>query len=443
MRRAIVLVALALGGPAVAEGNTSVERACYASWKPADVELALGVFSAERLWVRHEDAHAAGIPWGFEVYGTTLEPGQQFDELRRTKWIAAFKATIDRDGYDIPCVATFGTEVIARGALLVLTPDTPRTSFALNVEQDSVIPPASDKDYTMGVAFQWSGGWVNRSWISRGFRHIDPGGRLHEGFGESFRFEFGDSAFAPLKVNLGRTDPIADDRPYANLLYASVRRESADKLGVLADRATVTELVVGVLGLGIGKSVQTAIHKAADDTIPGGWDNQISNGGEPTARYRIAKRWRLPVLKKRQGWGVDANGGIEGNAGFYTNASAGGRLRFGKIHSQWYSYDRVSAATYRADAKRKTPFELFAFGSGGYTLWFYNELLQGGFRDSAVTLAHGSGQAPLRRGMWDWQVGGTLRWRFLNLSLTESHHTALFDGPNSRDHRWRTLAVAF
>ena len=38
---------------------------------------------------------------------------------------------------------------------------------------------------------------------------------------------FGNVAFAPTKAQLGETEPIHDDRPYANLLYVKTRRASA------------------------------------------------------------------------------------------------------------------------------------------------------------------------------------------------------------------------
>lgn len=325
-------------------------------------------------------------------------------------------------------------------------------SFVLSLEQDSVIPPSSDKDYTMGVILEFRGGWVNRSFLARGMSWLDwPGRHLHRGqaaFKERFDFQFGNSAFAPLKENLARTDPVYDDRPYASLLFVAVRRTSTGPGPVSPTRAVVTEWALGVLGLNISREVQTTIHEWVDDILPGGWSNQISNGGEPTVRYRLAERWLVPKLSTEPGFGADASVGVEGNLGFYTNVSAGGRARIGWRHSSWWDYERTSLAPYLLPSAAigrdgSRPFELFAFASGGGTLWAYNELLQGGFRESAVTLGYGKDPAPLKHQVADWQWGATLSFWKISLTYVESRHTALFGGPNERQHRWRTLSIGF
>jgi hypothetical protein len=324
-------------------------------------------------------------------------------------------------------------------------------SVVVSLEQDSIIPPSSDKDYTMGVILEFRGGWVNRSFLARGMSWLDwPGRHLHRGqggFGERFDFQLGNSAFAPLKENLARTDPIDDDRPYASLLFMAVRRTSTGPGPASPTRAVITEWAFGVLGLNISREVQTAIHELVDDILPGGWSNQISNGGEPTARYRLSERWLLPKLSTGPGFGTDVSVGVEGHLGFYTNASAGGRARVGWRRSSWWDYERTSVAPYLLPSaitpEGSRPFELFGFVSGGGTLWAYNELLQGGFRDSAVTLGYGKGPAPLKHQVADWQWGVTLRFWKVSLSYVESRHTALFGGPNERRHRWRTLSVGF
>lgn len=430
---------------------------CYADFTRWDISWSIDRLAARKAWCTHQDAHADGIPYGARVYGQTLRPdGGAFPSRDRERWMLQHSAAASRVGNE-SCHDRFLEDVIQGGLLDLLlacecgNPSKVRDSFAVNIEQDSIIPPSSDKDYTMGLFFEWRSAKLDRSGLAKAFAHVDPGGWLHRRYANLDRrhaLQFGDSGFTPLKSHLGRSEPLPDDRPYANLLYLSLRRVSANKLGSDADRSVLSEWTVGVLGLGIGRSVQTAIHKASDDIVPGGWNNQIGDGGEPTAKYRLGMRWRLPYLGAKEGWGGDANLSIEGNAGFYTKASAGARLRLGKRSRPWFDYDRTSIASYfsgadREPCQRRRPAEAYAFLSTGQTHWFFNELLQGGFRSSRVRLGWGKEPAPLKHAVSDWQWGVTGTIRGVSLTFSESRHTALFGGVNSRTHRWRTLAVTF
>jgi hypothetical protein len=194
------------------------------------------------------------------------------------------------------------------------------TAFSFYMDNDTFSTPSTDRDYTMGVLFEWSGGWVKRSFLPHVINGIDHvfflgGFSSSDPALDSYSFQLGDSAFTPKKEDLGRTDPIYDDRPYANLLYVQVRRARVKG----SRTALVTDFTLGALGLNVGKAVQTAIHKAKDDTIPGGWGHQIANGGEPTLRYRVSLR-RLFVEQNVGRTKVDVSGSADASLGFYTNA---------------------------------------------------------------------------------------------------------------------------
>jgi hypothetical protein len=434
----------------------SVEDDCYAGWTSADVQDALDRYASQYDWQTHDDANRAGLPWGSRVYGETLRRGSQFRVATKDEWLRAQRARdfskLDADG----CFGRFISQVVEPGLLphLAQYGFVEPTGFVLSVEQDSVIPPPSDKDYTMGVILEWNGGWVDRSFLARGMRWLDwPGKLLHRtqaGYGERFTFQFGNSAFAPLKENLARTDPMPDDRPYASLLFVTVRRTSVggDTAWDAPKRAVISEWAVGLLGLNISREVQTFIHKGLDDTVPGGWHNQISQGGEPTARYRLAERLLLPVLGQTRGLGADLTVGADANLGFYTNASIGARARLGLRQSTWWDYERTSPAPFKRPAQggatgRNRPFEIFLFASGGGTLWAYNELLQGGFRASAVRLGFDKDPAPMNHGVFDCQLGGTVSGWKMSVTVSWSQYTALFGGPNERPHRWWTFSLGF
>jgi hypothetical protein len=341
----------------------------------------------------------------------------------------------------------------------------------LNVlaDQDVFWAPAFDQDYTMGLEFVFQGGFV-RDWrLSaplEGLDHVFGLGRAHESlWTEVNRDEpsytahsasFGNVAFTPTKAQLGETEPIHDDRPYANLFYVKVRRASAR-----GSRALVTDLTLGVLGLRIGEWVQKKIHTWNGDVLPGGWPNQISDGGEPTLKYRVSPRWRLverfPKDESRAPWGFDLAASLEANAGYYTNVAWGMTARAGLVRSPWWGLERNAIADVRGgrrsrERKRGTgggePFvrEAYVWATGGTTAWLYNGLLQGQFRESAVTLSPDpASPAPMRLLTGDAQVGGTLRLRWLGLGLTYGVEwlTPTFGGPKNRVHSWGSIYLSF
>lgn len=381
--------------------------------------------------------------------------------------------------------------------------------FTTYFDNDVLWEPAFDQDYTMGLEFVGSGCWVRRARLTApldGLDWLTRVGRLHaelreddvaadravsESDGRAFTnhsFSFGNSAFTPSKARLAETSALLDDRPYASLLYLKVRRSATRR-----DRAIVSDLTVGILGLGLGEWVQTEIHRGRD-VLPGGWRNQISDGGELTAKYRVSPRWRLldafpkecrdlgrddagilaklPASRRRACWpkagalpfGFDLSAAVEANVGYYTNAGGGLRARLGIVRSSWATFERHAIADVRVAAeaparrpgrgekrgffKGPDPFvqELYAWFSGGMTVWGYNGLAQGQCKPSGATLRFDPhSPAPLQRLTGDGQAGVTLRIRWLGFtgSYALQWLTPSYLGPNSRSHSWGGIYFAF
>jgi hypothetical protein len=360
----------------------------------------------------------------------------------------------------------------------------PFTAFSLYTDQDTFKIPSSDQDYTMGLQFTFAGAWVKKSGVDAPLRLLDwlflvnkvHAGRVDAGI-QSHSFAFGDSAFTPLKgphgAILAETAPRYDDRPYANLLFASVRRQT-----FRFHTAITSELTVGVLGLKVGEAVQTWIHahKNPPDVRPGGWRHQISDGRELTLRYRAAVQQVLfrgfvggPVSSAnasiddkrdtetralagmaadRVRW-IDSVADVEGNLGYYTNVGGGLKIRLGRIMSSPFG-ERLAINTtkgvQRLGRGGERPWELYAWGGVGGTLWVYNALFQGQFRDSDVTIGFSPrppGQSTLERTTTDWQVGLTASFKKFSGSYVYSGHGALFEGPNARSHSWGGIFLTF
>lgn len=345
--------------------------------------------------------------------------------------------------------------------------------FSIFTDQDVFFPPAFDQDYTMGLEFVCQGRWVRDrklvaplaglDWLSGfgGLHYELQQDRVPAGESPSQRADllgfashsvhFGNSGFTPAKATLGLTQPIYDDRPYANLLYLKVRRTSAR-----GNRALVSDLSFGMLGLRLGEWVQTKIHKANGDVLPGGWPNQISDGGEPTLKYRVSPRWKLLGTmpgKPRRSLDMDLAIALEANAGYYTNVAAGGRFRVGLIRSAWWSFERNAIAdvrgpgVFRSRLSPGKPFleELYGWASGGGTAWLYNVFLQGQFCRSAITLRFDEGSvAPIKRYTGDAQVGATVRIRpGIFVTYAVQWLSSTFGGPKERTHSWGSFYFGY
>jgi hypothetical protein len=344
--------------------------------------------------------------------------------------------------------------------------------FSVYLDQDVFFPPAFDQDYTMGVEFVCQGRWVRDrklikpvEWLDTLFGLRGVHTRLQTdslapnespptspdklGFAVH-SIHSGNSAFAPAKATLGLTEPIYDDRPYASLLYLKVRRTSAK-----GRQALVSDFTLGVLGLRVSEWVQTQIHKSNGDVLPGGWPNQISDGGELTLKYRASPRWLLVATNspKKHLVDMDLAGSLEGNLGYYTNASAGGRLRIGHVRSPWWAFERNAIADVRGGRSYRSRFggdrgflqELYGWASAGGTAWAYNAFLQGQFRHSNVTLSFDEDSvAPIKRFTADAQAGVTLRVRpgiFATYAVQWLSPT--FGGPKQRIHSWGSIYFGY
>ena len=134
------------------------------------------------------------------------------------------------------------------------------------------------------------------------------------------------------------------DRPYASLLFASNGRVRVDA----DDRgAWSSSLTVGVLGLQVSESLHNAVHEAVGSEAPRGYDHQISAGGEPTARYTLA---RHNLVYADPTGRVDVKTTVQGSVGFLTETSAAVSLRVGSFDTPWWSFapeltDYIAAPT--------------------------------------------------------------------------------------------------
>lgn len=315
--------------------------------------------------------------------------------------------------------------------------------YAIYLDQDFFIPAKNeDRDYTMGLGIEWfwdadpqAVGFLDRA-LEAIDKRIGPKGTSHS-FQKSLMF--GSLTFTP--EDLANSSPIFDDRPYASLLYLSGKR-IAIRQGDPSHRDSIlgTELLVGLLGSGFSEFFQTKFHQAyrsvsnTDEPVdPLGWSNQISEGGEPTLRYRVtfAQEWL------DEEW-FDLSYGSDLNLGFQTNASLGAQFRIGKRQSGFWTlpYDPINRGSFIPDSRQS---EFYVWGAYRARFVGYDALIQGQFRNSEVT-ANSSG---IERLVHESGIGATYGQSAFQLSISASYKSPELKNAIERSHFWGTIAFVW
>ena len=180
---------------------------------------------------------------------------------------------------------------------------------------------------------------------------------------------------------------------------------------------------------------------------PEGWHNQISDGGELTARYTV--RWQKQLLDPKWKGRADLQLIGEGSLGYHTNVATGAALRVGKIVSPWWQFSiepvpagiGIEPETGCRNARNRG--ELYGWTGVMGRAWGYNVLLQGQFEDSIVTVPTDR----LERFVYDYSAGVTggrcLRNHWHRLTLSFSRRSPEFDGPLRRYHSWGGIYYSF
>lgn len=240
-----------------------------------------------------------------------------------------------------------------------------------------------DRDYTGGMAVTLSGHAAADSFLSLDpvLKRLDtlvtPDDQQPAVFHAR---QLGLMAFTP--GDILAEQPLENDRSYASLLFVSNGR-----VRVAADNrnAWSSSLTVGVLGLSLSERLHSAVHELVGSEVPRGYDHQISAGGEPTARYTLA-RHHLWIANPAAT--LDVKTTVQGSVGFLTETSAAISMRAGRFSTAWWSFapeltDYIAAPT-PLDPQHKSRSELYFFSGLRVKARAYNAFLQGQFRESAV-----------------------------------------------------------
>ena len=189
-------------------------------------------------------------------------------------------------------------------------------------DNDAFLGSDKDRNYTSGIALTLNGRRAAEYWFSAdgllgqldrltGYQQL----RLDSDGVSRHSIEFGLTIFTP--DNIKSENPLPNDHPYANLLFIN---NSSTTAYPVQGRLYNSTLLIGLLGTGVGEQVQKRIHQLVGSDEPRGWNNQISDGGELTAKYAMSMEQVLAI--KQGDLAYDIRGGLSGSLGVTTDISA-------------------------------------------------------------------------------------------------------------------------
>lgn len=318
----------------------------------------------------------AGVLLISTAHYVRAEPADYFADKPKNEWLQLAQSVEDE-----------------KRPYLSRDPQKSKTSWALAFDNDLLAPGHRDRDYTYGTNLTYSGASVVDAPVSlksplagiNALLGVDKWiGGSSTSNADNYSVEVGLYGFTPKELE--RTTINETDRPYASLVYFSSSHEHIDSENNVAWNATLT---LGVLGLGIVGDLQNAAHRETEGKDARGWDHQVSDGGELTGRYVVARQSYLETSSDS----VELKSTVQASVGYLTEASWGLSLRTGKIISPWASFnpDLISygeKSTYSSNAHSTN--EHYFWAGFSVKARTYNAFLQGQFRDSDFTYNYSS-----------------------------------------------------
>lgn len=314
-------------------------------------------------------------------------------------------------------------------------------NWALAFENDVMAGGQRDRDYTYGLNLAFTGPGLDRLKFepSRLQSLIDQQINAWLPSSSSTRFsrrsvEYGLYGFTP--DNISVSTPQLDDRPYASLIYAQSASESVD---ILNNTGWTQSLSVGVLGLNFVGSLQRQVHSLIDSTDAKGWNHQISDGGELTAKYTLARhRYWTPG---KANWEIKTT--AQASLGYISEVSYAISLRAGNIRSAWWSF-KPELVSYgeRSNIHSSTNWvaEHYFWAGISVKARAYNVFLQGQFRDSDHTFATNELHHGLVEVWAGYTIGLNNGYR-VSYSL-RGHSSEIKEGAGDRNLLWGGLTFS-
>lgn len=311
----------------------------------------------------------------------------------------------------------------APAAYAAVPPEDPGHIITVQIENDALSIPGTDRFYTSGERL----GYVGPTSAVPDF--VSSWG--HSLFGQGTQrlsFDLQQVIYTPTNTQVYNPDP--KDRPYAGQL--------AVRFSLIQDTTETRSLAgvsLGIIGpASLAQSVQNGFHKIIGDKSNNGWKHQLHT--EPTLDFYAGRIWRYD-LAEYDGIGLQALPQLTaqlGNTEIY--AQAGGIVRFGQGLDSDFGPALIQPQVSGTDAYTPTrPFVWYLFGGVMGRAVAHDTLVQGNnFRSS-----RGVSLTPLQGSL---QVGGAIIVRGVRISAEEVFTTPEFHNA-APAFQYGSVAVSF
>lgn len=312
------------------------------------------------------------------------------------------------------------------------------TGWAFALDNDVLFPGATqDRDYTGGMSLTLAGRRAQAVPLSleRARYGINQWLGLPSEHLSRHSIEYGLIVFTPQELH--DRNKQAGDRPYASLLYVANTGADIDEQ---EETAKLSTLSVGVLGAGFVDDFQWAMHRSVGLQEPVGWENQISDGGELTGRYSVARTTRH-WHGKVSGSQAEMTGSWRASVGYLSQLTVGISTRVGSLDSPWWSYN-PQITDY---AEKSVPFidgsaEHYGWAGAALHARAYNVFLQGQFRDSQQAFAADELRPLVAEAWLGYTHAFANGWRFSYTLRAQS--SEIREGPGDRKVMWGGVVIS-
>ena len=318
-------------------------------------------------------------------------------------------------------------------------------TFRFENDMFDILGNNDDQNYTYGASWGWGNCKAQAhplyaEWATD-FLSFDSV-MFHK---RAHHFEIALTNFTP--DELRSETPVLNDRPYASLLSATSTLYSVNQNDESISYGA--SFTYGLLGLPLGGALQATWHDVLRNTFdnkepydPKGWDNQIGNGGELTAKIEYS------VHKKFGNFGT-SNSELVGysslNLGYYTMASFGFLWNSNQEYIN-YAYDAFVLANPMGSNNKMMGVQSLkkSFSWADTNIFFglqatavgYNALLQ--CQGKGVGSQHCLASDDVSPVLGEFTIGALIPFDDYNIIISWHGRTSehKMEGPYERTHSW-------
>jgi len=294
----------------------------------------------------------------------------------------------------------------------------------------------SDQDYTGGISVTYNDNSHSDNLISLKNLRMSVDSFLYskpQNSTQSFSASQVGAIFFTPKYKAS-TEIDRSERPYASLIFLSNGTMEVEK-----DHVFFSSLTIGLLGTPFAGELHKSIHTITGSKLPLGYQNQISAGAEPTAKYTFASQKLLSSVQNS-----DLKASYQINVGYLTEASAAMSFRLGNMSTPWWGFnpelnDYIANATPVFKINNKSN-EFYFFGGSRINARIYNAFLQGQFKSSAHKMS-ASQVEPILFHAW-LGLAGNVSKAPVTYTLNYQTQEVRF-GKAARNHFWGGIQASF